>query len=164
MKNFLRPASLALSFVCALLIGSSSLVRASSWVSANNGVGIAIGDPGGITFFHKLEEKSFVQAYVSRYFLVGADYAMVFPRAIYAVPELTPYIGGGAFMFSTHYWYYDDYRRHSDLGIGGRIPLGLMLQIPDAPIHIHLEIAPTTTVIPFIWTYADAQLGVRFLF
>jgi hypothetical protein len=137
---------------------------ASGWVNGNNGLGIAVGDPGGVTFFHKLEDKSFLQAYVSRYFLIGADYAMAFPRSITSIPELTPYIGGGGFLFSAHYWYDDSLRRHRTIGVGGRIPLGLLLQIPQAPIHIHLEVAPATTVIPFMWTYVDVQIGVRFLF
>jgi hypothetical protein len=164
MKSFLKMNVLAYALVAIVCFRNVPAQAAAGWVHADNGIGIAVGEPGGITFFHKLEEKSFVQAYVSRYFLVGADYAMVFPRAIHAIPELTPYIGGGGFLFSAHYWYDDDLRRRSSLGLGARIPFGMLLQIPEAPVHLHLEIAPATTVIPFMWTYLDAQLGVRFLF
>jgi hypothetical protein len=164
MNSTFRVLILAGTLCFFGFLRSDPSLAASGWVNADNGLGIAVGEPGGITFFHKLEEKSFIQAYISRYFLVGADYAMVFPRAIHAIPELTPYVGGGGFLFSAHYWYDDDLRRRSTLGIGARIPFGMLLQIPDAPVHIHLEIAPATTVIPFMWTYFDAQLGVRFLF
>ena len=139
---------------------SRPVLAGGSYSNANNGIGIAIGDPGGITFFHKLDETAFIQAYVSRYLLLGADYNMVFPRAIHAIPELTPYVGAGAFLFTSNSWNHS--RHHS--GVGARIPLGLLLQVPNAPIQFHFEIAPSTTVIPFMYSFADAMIGVRFLF
>ena len=161
-------------FLSLLIAGTSAYAKSErSYVSANNGIGIAIGDPGGITFFHKMDEDHFIQAYFSQNLLIGADYATVFPYAITAIPELTPFIGGGAYLFKFAYEFYDYYGRYSrysrygksgDLGVGARIPLGLLLQVPNAPIQIHLEIAPSVLVIPVIYSYLDLMIGVRFLF
>ena len=147
-------------FLSLILTLSCPAFAGQSYSSTNNGVGISVGTTGGLTFFHKIDEQSFVQAFLSRDLLVGADYAFVFPRAVYAIPELTPFIGGGAFVFTYNGWD----RSRERAGIGARIPLGLMLQIPDAPVHLHLEIAPSCVVIPFVASFADVILGVRFLF
>jgi hypothetical protein len=44
------------------------------------------------------------------------------------------------------------------------MPLGLLIAIPDAPFHVHVEVAPATTINPFMYSFAAAMAGVRFLF
>lgn len=139
---------------------NANAVAGPSYVSADNGIGIALGEPGGLTFFHKLNDQYFIQGFLSRDLLVGADYAFVFNGAIHAIPELNPFIGAGAFVFTNHSW--DQSRDRSGMGV--RIPLGLLLQVPNAPVQFHAEITPSCTVIPFIDSFADAMIGVRFLF
>ena len=90
----------SVSVIFLLMAASQSAVAkgTSSYASANNGVGIAVGDPGGITFFHKLDERNFIQAFLSQNLLIGADFATAFPNAITAIPELTPFVGGGRYF------------------------------------------------------------------
>jgi hypothetical protein len=126
------PLFLALLFAVIFSMNSRAFA-ADSYGTTRNGLGIAIGEPGGITFFHKISERSFMQAFISRYLLIGADYAVMFPRAIYSIPELTPFVGGGAFLFTSRHW---DHSRDVG-GVGMRIPLGLLLQVPNAPIQFH---------------------------
>ncbi len=168
----MRKIVASVSVIFLLMAASHSALAkgASSYASANNGVGIAVGDPGGITFFHKLDERNFIQAFLSQNLLIGADYASAFPNAITAIPELTPFVGGGAFFFKFSHSYYGRYDRYGyyksgdEFGIGGRIPLGLLLQVPNAPVQFHVEISPSILVIPALYSFLDAMIGVRFLF
>jgi hypothetical protein len=167
MRKSLTIAA-AIAGVFLFSVASAAYAGSESWVFAPNGVGIAVGTNGGLTGFHKMDERTFVQGTIGGLsnggLVLGADYAMVFPRAIYAIPELTPYIGGGAFIFSCNRWCSNMAGVDDGTGFGARIPFGLLLQIPNAPVHIHLEVGPSTTVIPEVHSGFDAVLGARFLF
>lgn len=146
------------------LVFCSSAMAGSSYTPGTMGFGISVGDFGGLTLYHKLSEQNFLQASISRNLVVAADYAIAYPNAVASAPALTPFVGGGAFAFSTSYW--DEYedRGKRIAGLGARIPLGVLLQIPNAPVHIHGEITPSCTVVPFVESFLAVQLGVRFIF
>lgn len=162
-----RLIVLAGIFIGILASYSNSALAASSYANARNGVGLAVGSPGGITFFHKLDDSAMVQAFIGPGLLFGGDYALLFPKEIHAIPELTPYVGGGAFFFTHHDWYHHHryhHDHHDSLGIAGRVPVGLLLQLSEAPVQFHFELAPSITVIPFMYTFIDAMIGARFTF
>jgi len=138
----------------------SQSADASSFASADNGIGLAVGEPAGITYFRKIDDQSFAQAFIGSNLVIGLDYAVAFPGAVKNLPNFTPYVGGGLFLFSSRYW---DHARDNS-GIGLRMPLGVLIQIPNAPLHFHLEVAPSTTINPFMYSFVDAMIGARFLF
>jgi hypothetical protein len=158
MKFFVKFA------LSAALVTLTTTAYAASWAYKNNGVGIAVGSMGGISGFHKLDDKSFAQGTIYGFskggFAIGADYALVFPNAIITMPEITPYVGGGAFIFSCNILCSES----TGIGLGARIPLGFLAQIPNAPVHVFLEISPATLITPVVSTSLEAALGVRFLF
>jgi hypothetical protein len=156
--------SLAKLLVTLSTIFCTSSYAGSSYTPGNTGLGITVGDFGGLTFFHKLDQQSFVQAYISSHFLVGSDYAVTFPNAFPTAPALLPYVGGGGFLFSTRYWSIYDNHGHSISGIGAKLPIGMLIQIPNAPVHIHAEISPACTLTPFVESFLAVQVGARFLF
>ena len=141
-------------------LATSTAADASSFASADNGIGLAVGEPAGITYFRKIDDQSFAQAFIGSNLVIGLDYAIAFPGAVKNLPNFTPYVGGGLFLFSSRYW---DHARDNS-GIGLRMPLGVLIQIPNAPLHFHLEVAPSTTINPFMYSFVDAMIGARFLF
>lgn len=151
------------SLILLTIACSRPAMASSSYTPGLTGFGISVGDFGGITLYHKLSEQSFVQAMISRYLTVAGDYAMTFPNAVPTIPDLTPFVGAGGFLFSTRYWDVYEDRAARTAGIGARIPLGVMFQIPNAPIHLHADITPSCTVIPFVESFLAVQLGVRFI-
>ena len=128
--------------------------------SKQYGAGLAFGEPGGITFFYRTDEKSFVQAFIGSGLVLGGDYNFAFLNAIPSQKNIVPYLGFGGFIFSGDHWS----RSRDSTGFGLRMPLGVLVQIPEAPFHIHLEVTPATTISPFMYSFAAAMAGVRFLF
>jgi hypothetical protein len=140
------------------LITFSTAASADS--PARYGAGLAFGEPGGITFYYRASEKAFVQAFLGSGLVLGGDYNFAFTEALTANKNIVPYLGFGGFIFSGYHWS----RSRDSTGFGLRMPLGLLIAIPDAPFHVHVEVAPATTINPFMYSFAAAMAGVRFLF
>lgn len=124
------------------------------------GVGLAVGEPGGMTAFLRTSDRSFAQAFIGPNLVIGGDYNFAFARIIPSTPNITPYLGFGGFVFAGRTWTYSK----GTTGFGIRMPVGLLIKIPEAPFHFHLEIAPATTINPFMESFATFMAGVRFLF
>jgi hypothetical protein len=148
---------------CLSLWVSTPSIAGSNFTPGTTGFGISVGDFGGLTLYHKLSDQNFVQAMISRDLLLAADYAYTFPGAVPSAPNLVPFVGGGGFAFSTRYWDVYEERGRRLTGIGARIPLGVLVQFPTAPVHIHADVTPTCTVIPFVESFLAVQVGVRFI-
>jgi hypothetical protein len=144
----------------ALLIFSLLVLPASAFSQEKYGLGLAFGEPGGITFFYQTSDKSFVQAFIGPGLVLGGDYNFAFIDAIPSQKNVIPYLGFGGFIFSGDHWAHS----RDSTGFGIRMPLGLLIKIPEAPFHIHLEVTPATTLNPFMYSFAAAMAGVRFLF
>jgi hypothetical protein len=144
-------------FIFGLLLISP---KASAFSYANRGVGLAIGEPAGITVFYRTSDKAFVQAFIGPNMVLGGDYNFAFAGAIKDAPSVTPYLGFGGFIFNR------DYRnRETDTsGFGIRMPSGLLFQIPEAPFQFHVEVSAASTINPFFYSFASAMVGLRFLF
>ena len=136
----------------------------TSFTPGNNGFGISVGDLGGLTVFHKVGDQNFIQGYLSQSYILGGDYAFIIPNLIPSFPALSPYVGGGAFVFSTKYWSTYDEHGKKISGVGVKIPIGMLIQFPNVPIHLHAEVSPTSTVVPFVESFLSVQIGARFLF
>ena len=124
------------------------------------GLGLAVGEPGGVTAFLRTNDRSFVQAFLGPNLVVGGDYNFAFTRLVPSSPNITPYLGFGGFLFAGRTWTYS----RGTTGFGIRMPVGLLIKVPEAPFHFHLEIAPSTTINPFMDSFAAFLAGVRFLF
>ena len=146
----------------AIISFSQPLSAANSVGDGNNGIGLAIGAPltSGITYYRKLNDNTFVEAFFRPRFMIGADYALSFPHAVYAMPEVTPYVGGGAFVFISDSWM----RHEDDSGVGVRMPFGIIVKPSEAPLHFFVEIAPLMALSPASDTFLEGLLGARFLF
>ncbi len=134
--------------------------QAAAFSYANRGIGLAIGEPAGVTMFYRTSDKAFVQAFVGPSMVLGADYNFAFAGAIKEAPRVTPYLGFGGFVFTRDY----GYRETASAGFGIRMPAGLLFQIPDAPFQFHLELSVASTLNPFFYSFASAMAGLRFLF
>lgn len=146
---------IAFTLACLFLPTTGSAASAERF-----GVGLAFGDPGGITFIYRNTEKSFFQAYLGSGLLLGSDYDFVFTDLISSQKNVIPFLGFGGFIFTGDHWS----RSRDATGFGLRMPVGLLIEIPEAPFHFHLEVAPAMTISPFMYSFASAMIGVRFLF
>jgi len=148
--------------ITRLLISLFFLVGIQNACFANEqrGIGLSFGDPGGLTFFYRTTEKEFIQAYLGSGLVIGGDFNFSFAGKLWSQNSVIPYLGFGGFVFSGDSW------AHSKdaSGFGIRMPIGVILKVPDAPFHVHLEVAPATTISPFMHSFAAAMAGVRFLF
>jgi len=144
--------------LCLTLMTFSA--EASAFSFADRGVGLAVGEPGGITLFYRDSEKSFIQAFIGPGLMAGVDYNFAFAGALKSATNVTPYLGLGGFLFTGDHWS----APHNVSGFGLRMPAGLLIQIPEAPFHFHLEVAAASTISPFMYSFAAIMAGVRFLF
>jgi hypothetical protein len=139
-------------------------VASSSYTPGTTGFGVTVGTFGGLTGYHQFSDQNFIQISVGHNLVLAGDYGIRLANITPKHPELMPFVGAGAFVFSNRYWStYSDRGKHLS-GLGVRIPLGIMYQIPEAPVHLHAEIAPSATISPFIASFLAFELGIRFIF
>jgi hypothetical protein len=138
------------------------------------GLGLALGEPTGITGKYWFNSKNTLQ------FALGWGYLRYGGAAVYCdylynvftlvrakkVPfNLLFYMGIGG---KVGMWYRDHWRdpEYSGVGIGVRIPFGLSMKFVRAPFEVFLELVPGLAFIhpdPF-WFDFDGCIGGRFYF
>lgn len=118
------------------------------------GAGFKIGEPTGLYLRTYTGSKSFVGitaawSFQHDYFLVDADYNMVYPRIL---GDFDFSYGAGAMVGAGK----------SKLNIGVRFPLAMNYRFPGVPITVFLEIAPGFKFYP--GTDFDLSGGVGFFY
>jgi hypothetical protein len=149
-----------------------ALVRASGPQNKPFGLGLALGEPTGVTGKYWFNRKNTLQ------FAIGWGYYPHGGGAVYCdylynvftlvrakkVPfNLLLYMGiGGKIGVWGHHHHYD----HAGVGIGVRIPFGLSMVFVKGPFEVFLELVPGLAFIhpdPF-WFDFDGCIGGRFYF
>jgi hypothetical protein len=148
-----------------------ALISQQSLAYDKVGVGIGLGGSSGVSLYAREDASRFVQGLValdtySGSFALTGDYAFSFPNALHEVPLITPYYGFGAVAAYIEGWYLGRRKLYADgsAAIGGRIPLGIQLEIPKTPLQISLEVAPSILIVPFTTAFFDGLLAVRVVF
>jgi hypothetical protein len=166
----LKCNSIVRMVVGCLLLGSVLRGTAASALE-KFGIGVGIGDISGVSLYGKLDGKHFGQGLIAfsnetDSFAITADYGIAFPGVLKDLPIITPYYGFGAVLVKYPRWFY--YRSVANNGsstaVGGRLPLGAQLDIPETPIQLALEIVPGILVIPGTYVFIDAMFAVRVVF
>ena len=154
-----------LEFTVKKLICLLALVLSTNlWAAGGaNGLGIVFGDPSGITFQHKLNERQFADFYFAynwddEVMFIG-DYKFRLPGLFPSDVPVMPYVGIGAYLKV------EDKKHHNDdLALGVRIPLGVEWKIPEAPITLFGELVPALQVIEKTDGDFQAGIGGRYFF
>jgi hypothetical protein len=138
------------------------------------GLGLALGEPTGVTGKYWFNRKNALQFAVGwGYYPHGGgavycDYlynAFTLVHAKQVSFNLLFYmgIGGKAGVWYRHYWHDPEY---SGVGLGLRIPFGVTMVFVKGPFEVFFEIVPGLAFInpePF-WFDLDACIGGRFYF
>lgn len=145
--------------ICLLCV----LISTNLWAQGGaNGLGIVFGDPSGLTFQHKINEKQFADFYFAYTWddelVFMGDYKLHLPGLLETEVPVTPYVGIGAFLKI------EDRKHNDDVAIGVRIPVGIDWQVPNAPIVVFGELVPALRVIKDTDGDFQAGLGGRFYF
>jgi len=150
--QYKTPLKLFLTIITAGVLTASPL-------TAKGGIGIAIGDPTGITLriekfpvltvgYHFFSKNGYIDA--------NLDFWIIHNRLGAKKTKLNWYLGVGA---STDIYFGAN---QFPVVIGARVPIGLQW-IPTDPIEIYLEAAPGISVFPGVGFDMDYALGIRFL-
>jgi hypothetical protein len=145
---------------------SYSASRPSSTASSGStGLGVMFGEPTGLTLKHWLNSSNAVQFGLTysfnNYFAIMGDYLWHFSTH----SEFTPYAGIGAEIFFNTADGYSQRFRRDDTGsvdFAARIPLGVEWLPRKAPLGVFAEIVPAIGLIPGIYGFVQADIGVRF--
>jgi hypothetical protein len=176
MKEFMKKSQLVdskfmLRSVLCFSMFFTMLTESSAFALDKFGIGVGIGDISGISLYGKIDAKHFGQSLVSfsnetDSFAISADYGIAFPGVLKDLPIITPYYGFGAVLVKYPRWFYYRSVAHSGstTAVGGRLPLGAQLDIPETPIQLALEIVPGILVIPGTYVFIDAMFAVRVVF
>jgi hypothetical protein len=138
------------------------------------GLGLALGEPTGISGKYWFNEKNAVDMAIGYgYFpheggALFADYLYhIYTIANTSKFDFEFYLGfGGKLGFWHHHVDRPDPHDDRGFGIGVRIPFGLTMVFDQAPFDIFLELTPSMAFIspePFYFDF-DAALGGRFYF
>ncbi len=133
-------------------------------------VGIGIGTINGISVYHQWKRRNFMQGMLN--YLEGpsfgftADYGFSYPAMSKELPYVTPYYGFGGFFYliKTKRGWWGNYKAESFTILGARVPLGMQINLSDAPLQFAFEVAPGVSFIPDFWATVDAQIIVRYVF
>jgi hypothetical protein len=163
MKN--NNSNVSKFFAAAAMIGCLGL---SETASAREGIGFGIvgEDPSGLTLKLGLSQQTALDLRLGLGFRF--DNAFLF-QANYLVNivdfsrnsnfDLPLYVGVGGTLFVFHANNGVDF-----IGINGRIPIGLDLELRNVPIDFFAEIAPQVALVPGLAVGIDGAAGVRFFF
>lgn len=135
------------------------------------GVGIAFFGVPGLSVYADVTQRNFLQAAIgfsrSGSYAVTADYAFAYYNAISSLPSITPYWGVGGLLLHDQSDYWSDYARDSS-GVseyfGARIPLGLNWVIPNTPVQLAFEVAPSILMSPSSYGFLQGGFSARILF
>jgi hypothetical protein len=135
------------------------------------GVGIAFFGVTGLSVYADISDRNFLQAAIGfssgGSYAVTGDYAFGYPNALSSLPSITPYWGIGAILLHDQSDYWARYGRNDQLSadyFGARIPLGLNWVIPNTPVQLAAEIAPSLLFSPSSYGYLQGGLSARILF
>jgi hypothetical protein len=164
--------------ILALAIALTSTAFASGFTGESfsadvNKVGLGITFSGvtGLSLYAELNQRNFLQAAVGyssegSYAFTG-DFAFGHHNAFQDAPSVTPYWGMGVVWLhdQSDYWSrFSQKRNHSNDYSGARFPLGLNFIVPQSPVQIAAEIAPSLLVTPATYGFIQGSLSLRFLF
>jgi hypothetical protein len=145
--------------ICLLSIVFTSNLWAAGGA---NGLGIVFGDPSGITFQHKINERQFADFYFAYNWddeaMFMGDYKFRLPGLFSSDIPVMPYIGIGAYLK------FKDHKHNDDVAIGARIPLGVEWKVPEAPITVFGELVPGLQVVKKTDGDFQAGIGARYFF
>jgi hypothetical protein len=139
--------------------------------SGKYGVGLAFTGLTGISLYSETTPRNFFQAAVGfeerGSYALSADYAFGYRGEIFSWPSVNPYWGLGLTYLQDRrdYWArFSEVDRSSQQYFGARVPLGLNWVIPETPIQLVIEGAPTILFRPAVFVYLQGSFAVRVLF
>ncbi len=124
------------------------------------GLGIAVGDPTGITAKYWTSRNTAICGTMGwsfrgeGYLHINGDFIYHYPKLLEVEKgELPLYLGlGGRLAF----------KNETEIGI--RFPVGLVYLFPDAPFDAFFELSPYLNLYPRTDMFLSASLGARFFF
>ena len=149
-----------------------TMTTASTPTSSHKvGVGFSFSGPMGISLYSDVSDSNFIQGTVSiaptNYLEATGDYAFANNRFFGSIPTLTPFWGLGLLMVqgSSRYWLDSETSLRTSQTHGGvRIPFGMNFVIPQTPVQLSAEIAPSIIIAPINYSYMQGGLNLRVLF
>lgn len=139
------------------------------------GIGVGLGSVDGVSMYYRMDQTNFAQGFLSfggghDYYLSG-DYCFQYPNSFMEAPYLIPYYCLGGFIMEVDWDYYHGrwWSRRGDWDgsttfVGLHIPLGMQVFIPQTPLQVYGELAPSLFLSPGTYVSMFIQLGIRFLF
>jgi hypothetical protein len=165
------------TFVVVIILLSTSLSSADAGDHRTFGLGIALGEPTGLSAKWFLSDSSALDLDLAYALFEGSamftmDYLYHFQDVLHSpVVWMRPYIGGGGVLAgrTVHEEETDhDHHKHEVdkdvLGVGGRFTAGLSFLFTEVPIELFVDISPGIWLVPetdFMW---GAVLGARYFF
>ncbi len=152
------------------LLVTIGFLSSQSAFSDTVGGGISLGTGSGLSFFYQpTDSERAYQALLNLNtdgdFSLHAD--MLFPLVIESDPHWDAYWGVGALV--------GNYRKatiklggdlddEDNVYVGGRIPFNIVYYIPNTPLQVGAELAPTIVVSSNTYGYLHAAVMVRLIF
>jgi hypothetical protein len=135
------------------------------------GLGLTFSGVTGVSLYAGLNQRNFLQAAVGyssdgSYAITG-DFAFGHHNAFSDAPSVTPYWGLGVVWLHDQGDYWSRFSRKNDPSndyYGARFPLGLNFLVPQSPVQIAAEIAPSLLLTPGTYGFLQGSLSVRLLF
>lgn len=156
----------ALLFAVSLLFSGVSLaddvigkvLPDTGAVSTDEGlaIGATSGAHDGISLMYRTSKDGALQSTIS----LGDDSNYINVDRLFMKPEMfrneyaVPYVGVG---------YYRD-NANGFVSQGVRVPIGILLNVPESPLQLSLEMAPAMEVHPDVETSVEKSMGVRYAF
>lgn len=132
-------------------------------VFAENGIGIIVGQPTGVSFKHWLSDANSIDAALAWSFVKGGGLYVhgnyLFENKSNLDSLTIPWFWGVGANVGT--WKSGD---DTEIGIGVRVPVGLNFRFQQIPSELFLELAPTLNVVPSVNFGVGGAIGYRFVF
>lgn len=153
-------------------LAANTVTVGGSGAAQGFGLGIALGDPTGISMEWRPDSNRALHAAVgwnaphdSVHAHVDGQWTLVHLRAAGAPNLDFPFflgVGGRFDSRGDHGWGWDDDRDDASLGVG--IPVGIGLVSSSAPFDVFIEVAPVLGLVPSTYVWIDATLAGHFYF
>jgi len=152
-------------FVLILMISLFAAV-----VFANFSLGLAFGEPSGLTAKYEVSRNFAIDFGVAYSFLWGLGGYSIYSDVLYLLPDtliidgnsIPLYAGVGASYFGVV-----GLAEYGGYNVRVRVPFGVYYPLyinKDIQIEPFFEIAPNITVIPYFGFHLSASLGARYIF
>lgn len=129
------------------------------------GLGLVGGDPSGLTLKYKLTQQQALDfrlgldGFNNNVLLIQGNYLFSLFNLVSTGDFSLPfYLGGGATVV------FFDVGQNEFLGIAGRIPIGVAMELTAIPIDIFAEAALGVLLIPDFDIGVEGALGIRYFF